>query len=178
MRLGLLGSSEAAGDAVEAREPSPAQVAARVRVPAALQHARRTWSELRRRHSALTVQLRELIATAPHPEGDAARKREIARLDAEIAALAQQVQAAAATVQTQTPAFADAIQNALSPMRRQAADDAISAADSLAAALHRLAEIDREIWPLAPNWAWNLRPLQPSLAPLRRRIIALRGGGR
>ncbi len=172
MRLRLM-KSETDCDTGALPSPSPADIASRVHLPARLQLARREWSELRRRHAALTTQLRELIAGDEHPEGDAARRREISRIDAEITMLVGQIQAAGAAVKEATPPFARAIAEALDPMRREAAADALSAAERLAAALHRLADIDRELVPLDARLAWHLRPLHPALAPLRRRINGL-----
>ncbi|MGH7116227.1 MAG: hypothetical protein ACREE9_17260 [Stellaceae bacterium] len=166
-------------DAIEPHVPSPAEIAGRVRVPAALQHARKVWNELRRRAAALQAELKHEIAladTLPEHKREPVNRR-IVELDRQIAELGPQVRAALSAVSEATPAFAEAIESALATLRRRTSDDAMSAIDALSAALRVLAEIDREILPLDPHRAWCIRPLQPSLGPLRRRILALRGGG-
>lgn len=152
--------------------PTPEEVAAAVRVPTRMRAALEAWRELHRRHDALTGELRQLIAAPPAAGREHRRDAEILRIDREIGRLGGEVRAALIEVAEARRPHAAAVAEVLSPLLRDAAADALTAAERMAAAFDRLDQIDRE---LARHGArpLNLRSLRPGFGPLRRRLMGL-----
>lgn len=158
----------------ETEGPSPAALAGAVRVPAALALARKRWSELRRRYDLLQRALREQVGAldATVVQGRPAIERRIAQIDAEMSQLGDEVRAALAEVTAASAPFATAVERALDPTRRDAADQALRAIGQLAAALATLDQIDHELRSLGGP-VWELHRLRPDVGALRRRIYGL-----
>jgi hypothetical protein len=95
-----------------APDPTPEEIAARVRMPSRLRMASNAWKQLQHRHAEASARLRELIAEhARATDVGLAHEREkaITAANKEVQALAAEVQPALAAVAEVRPAYVAAV---------------------------------------------------------------------
>jgi hypothetical protein len=140
-------------------EPTISEIVSRVRQPAPLRAAMAAWRQLQEAYAAVSKQLvaavGELAALGgemgPQASPVVARIRET---DQELGQLRKKVQSTLLEIMEQRPPWIAAVERALAPMRRAAAETGLEAALRLTDALDELAKIDTEMvtigaWPVS-----------------------------